>query len=114
MLLDIVLLLAGTLASRHDCPVAARTALPELSGKWAVLMIRLDGPRPDSTRANATIAADLQGCLLRERLRARTGTPPYEGLILWGVNGADSSVQRIFVHSQHGRFGVYQGRRVGR
>ena len=33
--------------------------------------------------------------------------------MLWGVNGPDGAVQRVFVHSQHGRFGVYQGRRNG-
>lgn len=34
-------------------------------------------------------------------------------LVLWGANGADGTTQRVFVHSQHGRFGIYQGNRVG-
>ena len=73
----------------------------------------LDRSRPDSMRAKSTISPDLQGCLLRERLRAQTGTPPYESIIFWGTNGADSAIQRVLAHSQHGRIGVYQGRRVG-
>lgn len=92
------------------CPVQPASTLPELIGSWRVLMIGgLDRSQPDSTRAEATIGVDLDGCLLRERLQA-TG---YEALALWGANGADGTIQRVFVHSQHGRFGIYQGRRVG-
>ena len=109
-----VLVLGGSSGTRHSCPVAARAALPELTGSWAVLMINgLDRQRPDTMRARSTIAVELRGCLLRERLLSRAGRPPYEALVLWGTNGPDSAVQRIFAHSQHGRFGVYQGRRVG-
>ena len=59
------------------------------------------------------IAADLQACLLHEHVTAVDGTPPYEALVVWGANGADSTIQRVFAHSQHGRLGVYQGRRRG-
>ena len=58
-------------------------------------------------RADATIVAML-ACVLRERLLGRRGSPPYESLALWGVNGASATVQRLFVHSQHGRFGIYR------
>jgi hypothetical protein len=112
MILETLLALGATLTPAHACPISAATALPELTGTWHVQMISgLDGPRPDSTSARATIAPDLQACLLREQLRAQTEN--YEAFILWGVNGADSSVQRIFTHSRHGRIGLYEGRRTG-
>ena len=102
------------LAPVRACPIAASAALPELTGTWQVLRISgLDRPHPDSATSRATFSPELQDCLIREQLRAETGTPPYEAAILWGVNGADSSIQRIFAHSQHGRFGMYQGRRSG-
>lgn len=110
----LLILLAGTSAARASCPVPATTALPELIGRWQVVMLgNLDRPHADSMHAESTISADLQDCLLEERLRARTGTPPYESIMFWGTNGADSAIQRVLVHSQHGRFGIYQGRRVG-
>lgn len=110
----LLVLLAGTPAARTPCPIPASTALPELVGRWNVIMLgNLDRPRPDSMRAESMISPDLQGCVLQERLRARTGTPPYESIIFWGTNGADSTIQRTLVHSQHGRFGIYQGRRAG-
>ena len=110
----LLILLAGTSAARASCPVPATTALPELIGRWQVVMVgNLDRPHPDSMHAESTISADLQDCLLQERLRARTGTPPYESLMFWGTNGADSAIQRVLVHSQHGRIGIYQGRRTG-
>jgi hypothetical protein len=109
-----VVALVVALATGRTCPVAAPASLPELPGTWQVLLIgRLDGARPDTTRAKASIVTDLQSCLLQERLVAITGNPPYEGFVVWGVNGADTTVQRVFAHSQHGRFGVYQGRRSG-
>lgn len=99
---------------RSTCPVEAAAVLPELVGSWQVLIVQgLDRPAPESTRATATISPELNGCLLRERVIASTGTPPYEALVLWGVNGPDEAIQRVFAHSQHGRFGVYQGRRSG-
>jgi hypothetical protein len=114
MIIESLIVLASALTSMRACPINATSALPELTGAWQVLMISgLDRTRPDSARAVATIAPDLQGCLLREQLHAQTGNPPYEAVIVWGVNGADSTIQRIFAHSQHGRIGVYQGRRVG-
>ena len=110
----LLLLLAGAPTPRAACPVPATTALPELLGQWQVLMLgNLDRPRPDSLRAESTISADLQDCLLQERLRAQTGSPPYESVVFWGTNGADSTIQRVLAHSQHGRLGVYQGRRIG-
>jgi hypothetical protein len=113
-MLTAMLALVATLAAGRACPIAAATALPEMTGAWDMLLInRLDRPRPDTVRATATIAADLQACLLHERVTAVTGTPPYEALVVWGVNGADSTIQRVFAHSQHGRLGVYQGRRMG-
>lgn len=88
--------------------------LPELAGSWRVLIVQgLDRPQPESSEATATISPELNGCLLHERVIERTGTPPYEALVYWGVNGHDDAVQRVFVHSQHGRFGIYQGRRKG-
>jgi|KBSMisStaDraftv2_1062788.scaffolds.fasta_scaffold494292_1 hypothetical protein len=96
------------------CPIAASAALPELTGTWQVLQIfGVDRPQPDSATARATFSPELQSCLIREQLRAERGTPPYEALILWGANGADGSIQRILAHSQHGRFGMYEGRRSG-
>ena len=113
MLLSIIALISAIGAGRA-CPIAAPAALPELSGTWNVLLISgLDRPRPDSARASATITADLQACLLREHVITTTGNPPYEALIVWGVNGVDSTIQRVFAHSQHGRLGVYQSRRTG-
>jgi hypothetical protein len=110
----LVLALAAPLIVARACPIAATSALPELVGTWEVRAVSgLDRPRPDTMRADATIAAELGDCLLRERLVARGGSPGYEALIHWGANGADSSIQRTFVHSNHGRFGVYQGRRTG-
>jgi hypothetical protein len=107
-------LLSGMPAAPVSCPVPATAALPELIGRWNVIMLgNLDRSRPDSMRAESTISPDLQDCVLQERLRARTGTPPYEAIMFWGTNGADSAIQRTLVHSQHGRFGVYQGRRAG-
>lgn len=114
MIVESLIALTTALTFIRACPIAATSALPELTGAWQVLMISgLDRTHPDSAQAIATIATDLQACLLREQLRAQTGNPPYEALILWGVNGADSTIQRIFAHSQHGRIGVYQGRRIG-
>lgn len=113
-MLSAILTLAATLGAASSCPLAAPSVLPELSGSWEVVVINgLDRPRPDTMRADATIVADLQACVLRERLLGRRGSPPYESLAIWGVNGADTTVQRLFVHSQHGRFGIYQGRRTG-
>jgi len=92
------------------CPVQPANTLPELVGSWHVLMIGgLDRPKSDSMHAESTIAVELDGCLLREQLLA----PGYGALVLWGANGGDGTTQRVFVHSQHGRFGIYQGRRVG-
>jgi len=109
-----ILALVAALATGRTCPIAATAALPELAGSWDMVLVnRLDGPQPDTTRATSTIAADLQGCLLNERVTAVAGNPPYEALVVWGVNGADSTIQRVFAHSQHGRLGVYQGRRRG-
>ena len=91
-----------------------RPRSPSWSAPGRSLMVGgLDRPQPESTQAAATISAELNGCLLHERVVARTGNPPYEALVLWGVNGPDGAVQRVLVHSQHGRFGVYQGRRNG-
>jgi hypothetical protein len=104
----------GLSSPRLTYPVQPAETLPELLGTWRVLMIgRLDQSRPDSTRAESTIATELQGCLLRERLRVSTEPRGYEAMVLWGANGADGTIQRVFVHSQHGRFGIYQGRRAG-
>jgi hypothetical protein len=112
--LSAILTFTATLGVTSSCPLAAPSVLPELSGSWEVVVINgLDRPHPDTMRADATTVADLQACVLRERLLARRGSPPYESLALWGVNGADTTVQRLFVHSQHGRFGIYQGRRTG-
>lgn len=108
-----LLVLSAAFAWAPACPIAATSQLADLVGSWQVIQVMgLDRPRPDSLLAAATIGADLQDCLLRERLVAQRGNPPYEALILWGVNGADSTVQRFFTHSQHGAFGVYQGRRT--
>src|SRR5690349_3750185 len=110
----LLVLLAGAPTPRAGCPVPATRALPELVGRWEVLVLgNLDRPRPDSMRAESTISPDLQDCLLQERLRAHDGSPPYESIMFWGTNGGDSTIQRVLAHSQHGRFGVYQGRRVG-
>ncbi len=108
------LALLAILGPVRACPISAATILPELTGTWKVLSISgLDRARPDSATARSTFGPELQNCLIREQLRADTGTPPYEALILWGVNGADGSIQRVFTHSQHGRFGMYEGRRSG-
>jgi len=108
------LAMLAVLAPAHACPISAATVLPELTGTWEVLRISgLDRPRPDSGLARSTFVAELQNCLIREQLREVAGNPPYEALILWGVNGADGSIQRVFTHSQHGRFGMYEGRRAG-
>jgi hypothetical protein len=113
MILAMFMALA-VLVPNRACPIVAAVALPELTGTWQVLRISgLDRPRPDSAMARATFSPDLQGCLVREQLRAEMGNPPYEALILWGVNGADSRIQRVFAHSQHGRFGIYEGGRNG-
>ena len=110
-------MLAATLvfaisAIARACPIAATDVLPELPGRWQVTMLGgLDRTRPDTMRAESTIASDLGNCLLREQLHASTAG--YEALVVWGTNGADSAIQRVFAHSQHGRFGVYQGRRRG-
>jgi len=78
-------LLAGMPAAPVSCPVPATAALPELIGRWNVIMLgNLDRPRPDSVRAESTISPDLQDCVLQERLRARTGAPPYEAIMFWG------------------------------
>jgi hypothetical protein len=107
------LAILAVLGTARACPVSAATALPELTGTWEVLRISgLDRPRPDSAMAHSTFVPELQNCLIREQIRDATGNPPYEGLILWGVNGADGSIQRVFTHSQHGRFGIYEGRRA--
>ena len=108
------LALAAVLVSPCTRGSAAASVLPELPGVWKVLSLSgLDRARPDTMRAEATIEVDLRECLLREHLVARSETTPYESLALWGVNGADSTIQRVFVHSQHGAFGMYQGRRRG-
>jgi hypothetical protein len=108
-LLAISVLMAG-----RGCPVGAITALPEFTGAWQVLRISgLDRARPDSAMARTSFSSDLQGCLIREQLRAETGNPPYEALIYWGANGPDANIQRVFAHSQHGRFGFYEGPRTG-
>jgi hypothetical protein len=100
----LVLALAAPILAARACPVTATSALPEVAGRWEVRVINaLDRPRPDTMLADATIAAELQDCLLRERLVARGGAPGYEALIHWGANGADSTIQRTFVHSNHGR-----------
>ena len=112
MLLSLTLI--AVLGAPCSGATAAATVLPELPGVWNVLALSaLDRARPDTMYAQATIETDLRECLLRERLVAASETPPYESLALWGVNGPDSTVQRVFVHSQHGRFGIYQGRRRG-
>ena len=108
------LALAAVLGSSCTRATDATSVLPELPGVWKVLSLSgLDRARPDTMLAEATIEADLQDCLLRERLVSRLERPSYESLTLWGVNGPDSTIQRVFVHSQHGRFGIYQGRRRG-
>jgi hypothetical protein len=113
MMLAAMALLA-VLGPVRACPISTSTILPELTGTWEVLRISgLDRPRPDSAMARSTFLPDLQNCLIREQIRDAAGNPPYEGLILWGVNGADGSIQRVFAHSQHGRFGMYEGRRAG-
>jgi hypothetical protein len=113
MILTTLMALA-LLAPSRVCPSSAPAALPELTGTWQVLRISgLDRPRPDSATARATFSPDLQSCLIREELRDESADPPYEALILWGVNGQDGSIQRVFVHSRHGRFGMYEGRRSG-
>jgi len=106
--------LLAILGPVRACPISAATALPELTSTWEVLRISgLDRPRPDSAIARSTFVPELQNCLIREQIRDTMGNPPYEALILWGVNGADGSIQRVFTHSQHGRFGIYEGRRTG-
>ncbi|HEV7992348.1 MAG TPA: hypothetical protein VGP25_11030 [Gemmatimonadaceae bacterium] len=113
MILPLLLALVSSAPDRA-CPIEAAAALPELVGTWQVLQIHgLDRPRPDSVRASSVFIPELQRCLLREQLRADAGNPPYEGLMFWGANGPDGSIQRVFAHSQHGGFGVYQGRRDG-
>jgi hypothetical protein len=113
MLIPVIALISAIGAGRA-CPIDATATLPELTGVWTTLLISgLDRPRADTSRASATITADLQACLLRERVVAVAGNPPYEALVFWGVNGPDSTIQRVFAHSQHGRFGIYQGRRAG-
>jgi hypothetical protein len=108
------LALAAVLGSTCTRSIDATSVLPELPGVWRVLSLSgLDRAKPDTMLAEATIETDLRECLLRERLVGRSETPPYESLSLWGVNGPDSTIQRVFVHSQHGRFGIYQGRRAG-
>ena len=91
------LALLAILGPVRACPISAATILPELTGTWKVLSISgLDRARPDSATARSTFVPELQNCLIREQLRADTGIPPYEALILWGVNGADGSIQRVF------------------
>lgn len=108
-----MLLLAAAI-SGHGCPVEALTVLPEFTGHWRVLRISgLDRPHPDSAMATATFSPDLQGCLTRELLQSEASTHVWVAEVLWGVNGADGAVQRIFAHSQHGRFGIYEGQRTG-
>jgi hypothetical protein len=112
MILETLLATVAALSPIRACPITAASALPELVGTWQVLLISgMDRPRPDSVLARSTIVPDLQACLLREQLRAQTGT--YEEMVLWGVNGADRGIQRVLTHSQHGRFGLYDGRRTG-
>ena len=109
-----VIVAVATYAASATCPVAATAALPELPGEWRVLAINgLNRTRPDTTPGTASIQPDLQGCLLQERFVADAGAPPYESLVVWGANAANGAVQRLFAHSQHGRFGVYEGPRSG-
>jgi hypothetical protein len=113
--LTLLLTLAGAPPPQpRRCSVSATAALPELIGTWQLVMTGgLDRPHPESTAATATIAPTLDACLLQERVVATGDAAPYEALVLWGVNGPDGSIQRVFVHSQHGRFGVYEGPRRG-
>jgi len=112
MILETLLAVVALLAPVRACSITAASALPELTGTWQVLVISgMDRPRPDSALARSVITPELQGCLLREQLRMLTGT--YEEMILWGVNGADRGIQRVLTHSQHGRLGLYDGRRTG-
>src|SRR5262245_18888721 len=85
---------ASRTATHHACPISAPDALPEFTGRWRVLRISgLDQPRPDSLVARAVFVLDLQRCLIREEITAETGNPPYEALVLWGVNGPQGTIQ---------------------
>ncbi len=114
LVLTLLVTMAAAPPQPRRCPVAAPAALPELIGTWRLVMTGgLDRPHPESTAATATIAPSLDACLLQEHVVAAGDAAPYEALVLWGANGPDGSIQRVFVHSQHGRFGMYQGPRLG-
>ena len=110
----LLLTLASVASQPRHCPVSAATALPELIGTWQIEMTGgLDRPNPTSASATATIGTSLDGCVLREQVVGRDDSAPYEALVLWAVNGPDDGIQLVFVHSQHGRIGLYQGPRRG-
>jgi hypothetical protein len=95
------------------CPVAADQALAQLPGSWRVITVSLrDSGVRDSSEGTATIAPDLEECLLIERYIGASPTSPLQMLAIWGVNGRNGVFQRLLTHSRHGALGLYEGPRT--
>jgi hypothetical protein len=98
-------------AQRSSCADSVARAIGAFRGEWQVRAVfRISATAQDTTEARAVLTPELGGCVLREDYRGRRYGEPYEFLALWGANGgADAPIQRFFVHSQHGIFGVASG-----
>lgn len=101
-----------SLAGQHSsCADSVQRALGVLLGEWQVRAIfRASATAQDTTLASAVVTSDLDGCVLRETYHGTRYGEPYDYLALWGANGDSTApIQRFFVHSQHGIFGVASG-----
>lgn len=102
---------AQTAAPGFSCPDTVRAALGGLFGEWEVTALFRTGPGSwDSTAARASFTPDLAGCVVRQEYHGRRYGERYDYLALWGANGdAPGRIQRFFVHSLHGIFGLAAG-----
>jgi hypothetical protein len=89
----------------HGSCVAATTRdLAMFVGEYDVRAAFRAGPTAwDSSAARSTFRAELGGCLVRENFAGLRYGEPYAYTALWGTSGtAPHTIQRVFVHSQHG------------
>ncbi len=94
-----------------SCADTVQAALGGFRGEWEVTALFRTGPGSwDSTAARASFTPDLEGCVLRQEYHGRRYGERYDYLALWGANGdAAGRIQRFFVHSLHGIFGLAAG-----
>lgn len=111
--LSLLLLQLGTAPpppTPGPCAAKENAFLRSLVGEWDVdAEFRAGADGWEKAAGRASIASELEGCVLVQHYRGTRGGDRWEFLAVLGASGTDRPIQELFVHSQHGVMSLSAG-----